>query len=86
MKVGRNKEERKYIALAYDANENRVNVRTYYQYAIQFGSDIARLLGFPLAHDGYGRDYLVDITNGYHYWISLKVRRRVIFMPYHLAV
>ena len=27
-------------------------MHTYYQYAIQFISDIARLLGFPLAHDG----------------------------------
>ena len=27
-------------------------MRTYYQYAIKFGSDISRLLGSPLAHDG----------------------------------
>ena len=52
MKVGRNKDERKYITLAYDANEKRVTVHTYYQYAIQFGLDIACLLGFTLAHDG----------------------------------
>ena len=64
MKVGRNKEERKYITLAYDANEKRVTVHTYYQYAIQFGSDIARLLGFPLANDGVWNGIFSDIIEG----------------------
>ena len=54
-KVGINKAERQYITLAYDANENRVTVRTHYQYAIQFGSDIA----FHLYKTVYRRDYLV---------------------------
>ena len=64
MKVGRNKEERKYITLAHDANEKRVTVYTYYQYAIQFGSDIARLLCFPLAYDGVRKGEFSDIIGG----------------------
>ena len=56
--------ERQYNTLAYDANENRVTVRTHYQYAIQFGSDIARLLGFKLAHDGVSEGLFSDIIEG----------------------
>ena len=62
VKFGRNKEERQYIALAYDANEKRVTVHTYYQYVIQFGSDIASLLGFALAHDGVWNGLFSVIT------------------------
>ena len=60
----KNKEERKYITLSYDANEKRVTVHTYYQYAIQFGSDIARMLGFPLPHDGVWEGLLSNIIEG----------------------
>ena len=64
VKVGSNKEERQYIALAYDANENRLTVCTYYQYEIQFCSDIAGLLGFPLAHEGVWDGLFSDIIKG----------------------
>ena len=37
---------------------------TYYQYAIQFGSDIARLLGFPLVNDGIWNGQFSDIMEG----------------------
>ena len=37
---------------------------TYNQYAIQFGSDIARLLGFPLAHVGVWNGQISDIIEG----------------------
>ena len=39
-------------------------MRTHYQYAIQFGSDIARLLGFPLEHDGVSEGIFSDIIEG----------------------
>ena len=39
-------------------------MHTYYQYAIQFGSDIARLLDFPLAHDGVWEGLFSDTIKG----------------------
>ena len=39
-------------------------MHTYYQYAVQFGSDIARLLDFPLAHHGVWTGLFSDIIEG----------------------
>ena len=39
-------------------------MRTYYHYTIKFGSDIARLLGFPLAHGGEWDGLFSDIIEG----------------------
>ena len=64
MKVGRTKEKKKTIALTYDSAEGKVTVRTLYQFAIQFASDIARLLGFPLAHDDVYDDRFSAIIEG----------------------
>ena len=37
---------------------------TYYQYAIQFSSDIARMLGFPLAHNDEWNGLFSNIIEG----------------------
>ena len=64
VKADKNEEGGKHITLAYDVNEKRVTVHTYYQYAIQFGSDIARMLGFPLAHNGVWEGLFSNIIEG----------------------
>lgn len=43
--------KRRSITISYDEKEKKVTVTTLRQYAVQFGSDIASLLGFALSYE-----------------------------------
>ncbi len=55
---------KKLIMIHYDAVESKVTVRTLNQFAVQFGIDIARLLGFPVSYEGVWNGNYSSIIEG----------------------
>ena len=55
---------KKLIIIHYNAVESKVTVHTFNQYGIQFGFDIARLLGFPVSYEGVWNGNYSSIIEG----------------------
>ena len=60
----KNNEVLKSVLITFDKVEKKVTVEAKHQYAIQFGCDIATVLGFPLAYDAEFGDKYSKIIEG----------------------